>query len=104
MPRVTHRTRVPAVRSAALVVLALVTGCTPSSTSSPTSPRSSASDSPARTPTASAALSESLVIVGRIVTMDEPSVAEAILIEDGTVAASVKGTRCWRLPASTCRS
>ena len=35
--------------------------------------------------------SGSLVIVGRIVTMDEPPVAEALLIEDGTVTAV--GTR-----------
>ena len=35
--------------------------------------------------------SDDLVIVGRIVTMDDPPIAEALLIEDGTVAAV--GTR-----------
>ena len=79
--------------SAALVALALVTGCTPSSTSSPSSPISSASGSPAisAAPSLPAPGTGSLVIVGRIVTMDEPPVAEALLIEDGTVAAV--GTR-----------
>ena len=78
--------------SAALVVLALVTGCAPSSTSSPSSPsldgeRLQSTGSQRGT----AAETGSLVIVGRIVTMDEPPVAEALLIEDGTVAAV--GTR-----------
>lgn len=73
------RTRPPAALSAALVVLAILTGCSPSSTTSPTSASSSVSSSPI--PTDSAA-GGSLVILGRIVTMDEPAVAEAILIEN----------------------
>ena len=79
--------------SAALVVLALVSGCAPSSTSSPSSPTSTASDSPATSaaPSITAAGTGSLVIVGRIVTMDDPAIAEAVLIEDGTVTAV--GTR-----------
>ncbi len=79
--------------AAAMVVLAFVTGCAPSSTSSPGSPSSSASGSPATAsaPSLHAPGTGSLVIVGRIVTMDEPPVAEALLIEDGTVAAV--GTR-----------
>jgi predicted amidohydrolase YtcJ len=76
-----------------MVVLAVVTGCTPSSTSSPPPPTSSASGSPASSAAASATASGagSLVLVGRIVTMDEPALAEALLIEDGTV--TVVGTR-----------
>ena len=79
--------------AAAMVVLALVTGCAPSSTNSPGSPSSSASGPPATAaaPSLPAPGTGSLVIVGRIVTMDEPPVAEALLIEDGTVAAV--GTR-----------
>ena len=79
--------------SAAVVVLALATGCSPSSTTSPSSPTSSASGphATAAAPSLPAPETGSLVIVGRIVTMDEPSVAEALLIEDGVVAAV--GTR-----------
>ena len=79
--------------SAALVALALVTGCSPSSISSPSSPTSTASGSPETfaAPSLSAAGKGSLVIVGRIITMDDPPIAEALLIEDGTVAAV--GTR-----------
>jgi len=79
--------------SVALVVLALVASCASSSTSSLASPASSASGSLAPSAASSATASEkgSLVIVGRIVTMDQPPVAEALLIEDGTVTAA--GTR-----------
>ena len=73
--------------SAALVAFALVSGCAPSSTITPPPPSSASSPSASST----AASSGSLVLVGRIVTMDEPPVAEALLIEDGTVAAV--GTR-----------
>ena len=61
--------------SAALVVLGLVTGCAFAGTSSPTSPSCSADEAPAPTTTAGATGSEGgdLVIVGRIVTMDEPA-------------------------------
>jgi len=86
--RVGPRIRFGAARlPAALVVLALVTGCTSSSTSYPTSPTSSTSGSqaPSTAGSPSSTQSGSLVIVGRIVTMDEPRVAEALLIEDGTV-------------------
>ena len=77
----------------ALVVLALVTGCAFAGTSSPTSPSCSADEAPAPTTTAGATGSEGgdLVIVGRIVTMDEPAVAEALLIEAGLVTCV--GTR-----------
>ena len=71
--------------SAALVVLGLVTGCAFAGTSSPTSPSCSADEAPAPTTTARATGSEGgdLVIVGRIVTMDDPPIAEALLIEAG---------------------
>jgi predicted amidohydrolase YtcJ len=90
--------------AAATMLLALVTGCalasaTPSPASSPSSlsgssapgSRTAASASslgPTASPTAGR---ESLVIVGRIITMDQPPVAEALLIEDGMVTAV--GTR-----------
>jgi predicted amidohydrolase YtcJ len=74
---------------AALVSLTVLAECSPSTSRSP-SP--TASDPPAE-PSASAASPEtgSLVIVGRILTMDDPPVAEAIFIENGTVTAV--GTR-----------
>jgi hypothetical protein len=62
-------------------------GCVPTSESSL---RPSATNTSA-VPSAAAAEHGSLVIVGRIVTMDLPPVAEALLIEDGTVTAV--GTR-----------
>ena len=75
-----------------LVAVALLTlvvgGCGSSSVSSPLP---SATAAPSTGPSASASEPGSLVIVGRIVTMDEPPVAEALLIEDGMVAAI--GTR-----------
>jgi predicted amidohydrolase YtcJ len=73
-------------------ILIAVAGCAQSSPASPataTSARSAAQASavvPAPSPRTG-----SLVIVGRIVTMDEPASAEAIFIEDGTVA--VVGSR-----------
>ena len=74
--------------SAALGMLALVSGCAVASTSSPVSPSATgALTVPSAAPSAAVAGHGSLVIVGRIVTMDEPPVAEALLIEDGTVTA-----------------
>src|SRR5918996_2229426 len=71
--------------SAALVALALVSGCVFAGTDSPTS----ASCSDAAAPTAKAGFPASeggdLVIVGRIETMDDPPIAEAVLIEEGRV-------------------
>jgi len=64
------------------VVLAVVAGCAAPPSTSP---------SPSATASAALASGGSLVIVGRIVTMDEPAVAEALFIEDGTVIAV--GTR-----------
>ena len=61
-----------------LVMLAGLTGCSFVSTSSPTSPTCSAERG-------------DLALVGRTVTLDDPPIAEAMLIEDGVVAAI--GTR-----------
>jgi predicted amidohydrolase YtcJ len=79
--------RVPALLSAVFVVVTLVAGCTPSSAPSPLPPTSD----PSATASATAPQTGSLVLVGRIVTMDEPATADAIFIEDGVVAAI--GTR-----------
>ncbi len=66
----------------ALAVIS-VAGCAPSPTNTPT---------PSATmPSAAPSQAGSLVILGRIVTMDEPAIAEALLIEDGMVSAV--GTR-----------
>ena len=64
----------------ALVALTAFAGCAPNSTPSPRPSTSPAAVQPG-----------SLVIVGRIVTMGEPAVADALFIEDGVVTAV--GTR-----------
>ena len=76
----------------ALVAAVSVGGCAPGATPPP-SPSASSSAPVSSAPTASASASQpgSLVIVGRIVTLDDPPVADALLIEDGTVTAV--GTR-----------
>jgi predicted amidohydrolase YtcJ len=71
--------------SAGLGVLAIITGCAADAQTSP--PQSCCSVSDSAAPTTNESESGSVVIVGRIVTMDEPPVAEALLIEDGVVAA-----------------
>ena len=80
--------------SAALVALALVTGCSPSSTSSPSSPTSTASGSPAT------AAAPSLTATGDRKPGDRlphrrlwtsPNDAEALLIEAGSLPASARG-------------
>lgn len=80
------------VRSAAfasvLVVIALA-GCGPAGTASPAGnpvPTPSSALTPSRPAEAA-----TVVLLGRIVTMDEPPIAEALLIDDGMVAAV--GTR-----------
>ncbi len=69
----------------AVVGLIVVAGCAPGS------PTSRPADGSAVAPTAATSASPqgsgSLVVVGRIVTMDEPPIAEALLIEDGKVTA-----------------
>src|SRR5688500_5303860 len=64
---------------AMLVGLGLLVGCTAPATSSPSCPSAE--------PSATTGEGGSLMVVGVIVTLDEPSVAEAVLIQDGTVAA-----------------
>ena len=82
---------------AALVIIGLVLGCTPTSTTSPNAPPASPGTSPTMPvasvapPSATPRQTGTLVIVGKIVTMDEPAVAEAVFIEEGKVAAI--GTR-----------
>ena len=77
-------------RSALVLVAAIgFAACDPSGTASP-SPSASTSPSSAA-PSPSVPESGRLILVGRIVTMDEPAIAEAILIEDGRVTAV--GTR-----------
>jgi predicted amidohydrolase YtcJ len=74
---------------AAAIVLILVAGCAPGSATVSMSPSSSASSSASPHPAAGATQTGggSVVIVGRILTMAEPPVADALLIRDGTVAA-----------------
>ena len=88
-----RRTWLRARLPTALVLIAFATGCGPSSAGSPAPSASAASASPAPSAAAGSTAPDagSLVIVGRIVTMAEPPVAEALLIEGGTVTAV--GTR-----------
>lgn len=85
------RSHVRSTLTALLTAVAVITGCTqgvpsPSTPLSPTAGGTAASSAGAASRQAG-----SLVLVGRIVTMDEPPVAEALLIENRTVAAV--GTR-----------
>jgi predicted amidohydrolase YtcJ len=77
---------------AALLVAALSVGCAPSPIGS-NAPSSPPAGSPAPTPSATdaAARKGSVVIVGRVLTMTEPAIAEALFIEAGVVRAV--GTR-----------
>ena len=70
---------------ATIVVLAAIAGCSPAASSSP----SPSGDPSAATSSADPGGSSvgSLVLLGRIITMADPPVAEALFIEDGTVAA-----------------
>ena len=75
-------------RRAVLLVAALAIGCAPisdaSNSPSPGPQSSSSASAPSATITSGRG---SLVIVGRIVTMDEPRIAEALFIADGVVRA-----------------
>ena len=75
---------------AVLLATLVVGGCASSSVASP-SPAADRSMAASTGPSATVSQAGSLLLIGRIVTMDEPPVAEALLIEDGTVAAV--GTR-----------
>lgn len=76
-----------AKRFLVLLGLTALTACGPSATTS-SAPHASGTAA-TTTPASSAGAVEdaSVVILGRILTMDEPPVAEAVLIEDGIVAA-----------------
>jgi hypothetical protein len=74
-----------------LVGLTIIAGCAPSATAPPSPSASGSAAEPSAVASATATRTGSLVIVGRIVTMDVPPVAEALLIQDVTVAAV--GTR-----------
>ncbi len=73
--------------AAAMVVLIAAGGCAPGASDSIPSPADSASAAPITTASSALTRAESMVLVGRIVTMDDPAVAEALLIEGGTVTA-----------------
>lgn len=75
-------------RSAVLVALAVAVSCTGGGASAPASLSciAGASSAPAEAATADEFEGGSVVIVGRIVTMDDPPIAEALLIEEGRVA------------------
>src|SRR5688572_8808766 len=81
----------PAARAKLLLVLVGVIAIVGCASNAPASPSSSALAEPAATastpPSPRVPATGSVVIVGRIVTMDEPPVAEALYIEDGVVAA-----------------
>lgn len=71
---------------AALSVMFAVCGCAASGPSLSPSDRGSSAKPSAASATAPAPATGSLVIAGTIVTMDAPSIAEAIYIQDGLVA------------------
>ncbi len=92
-PRVLPCARFRASLPAALIALAVVTGCTlggPGTASPPASPPG-ASPVASTAPSPTTPPSGSLVVVGRIVTMDQPPIAQALFIEDGAVV--VVGSR-----------
>ena len=74
-------------QSALLLVLAVAASCSPAGTGDQVSPACSAGRlaSPTSAAGADASTGGSVVIVGRIVTMDDPPVAEALLVERGRV-------------------
>jgi hypothetical protein len=70
-----------------MLAAALAIGCAPSPAASDSSSPPAGSLAPVPIASVAAARKGSLVIVGKIVTMDEPSIAEALYIEDGVVRA-----------------
>jgi hypothetical protein len=70
----------------AVVALTILAGCAPNASASASPASGDATTEPSAVASPSAGR-RSLVVVGRIVTMDEPPVAEALLIEEGTVTA-----------------
>ncbi|MEO6207322.1 MAG: amidohydrolase family protein [Candidatus Limnocylindrales bacterium] len=80
-------TSLPAKLLVALVSVILVLGCVPGGSASSISPTGKSAEPPTAEGSPEPTVSGSLVIAGRIITMDEPNIAEAMLIQDGTVAA-----------------
>jgi predicted amidohydrolase YtcJ len=77
---------------AVLLVAAIAVGCAPDSIASNSPSTAPVSSSLASAPSPTIASGQgSLALVGRVVTMDAPATAEALLIEDGQVSAV--GTR-----------
>ena len=72
-----------AAATAVLLVAFVVSGCGPTSSS----PSADGSTAPSAAPSASEPEGGSLIIVGRVVTIDDPPVAEAFFVEDGTAVA-----------------
>ncbi len=79
-----------AKRVVAFIGLTAVIGCAPGTSASP-APRGASSEPSAAASATASTRTGSLVIVGRIVTMDVPPITEALLIEDGRVTSL--GTR-----------
>ena len=72
----------------ASVALSAVIGCAPNAIASHSPSTAPASFTPSAPPATNAASGRgSLMIVGRVLTMDDPPIAEALLIEDGVVRA-----------------
>src|SRR4029079_15490017 len=71
----------------ALVGVIATTGCASNAPASPPAAVELPAVTTSDLPSATHAGTGSLVIVGRIVTMAEPPIAEALFIEDGTVTA-----------------
>lgn len=71
-----------------LLTLALVLGCQPAATTAPSAPAGSASGStePTSAPSPVSGQSGSVVVLGRVMTMADPPIAEALFIENGIVA------------------
>jgi hypothetical protein len=70
----------------ALIALTILAGCVPSATTSASPRPGDAAAEPSAVASPSAGRG-SLVVVGRILTLDEPPVAEALLIEEGMLTA-----------------
>jgi predicted amidohydrolase YtcJ len=74
-------------RLAALVLLATTIACAPSAATSPSPPAGGLATTVPAPAGADFLDGGTLVITGRIITLSDPPVAEAVLIEDGTVTA-----------------
>ncbi len=71
----------------ALVILSVAGGCDSSASTSTSRPASGSAGAPTEVASPLASGVEAFVMAGRIVTMDDPSIAEALFIKDGSVAA-----------------